>query len=471
MTDRHSIQGYRLRRSALELEQFTVGELSSLSGTERETVEQFIFKLKREIPGIFAMEPTAPKGVGRPPTRYRLSPDGMRTLASRNAALGRKLRDALSLKTPPAEIEVPTFTTPLEPVQAVPFPEVNVRSWINSLGPAFVNALGQGALLMIRPSEPVIMRLGRAVAPLTEVLTLSMEEILQGIKLLLTPWQLARLEKQGWTAGSYAFPHQAPVYLQVEIDGGKPTIRLRNLATQIPTPQDLRLSSFAERLASMKVGLILVTGIARSGRSATMAALVNSINTGQKERIATIEEPIHYFYPQGQSFVEQKQVAIDAPDFGPALQLVLRNNADVIALSDVNDPQIFSTVLEAAERNLMFCRISAATPGEAVGDTIGLFPGEEQSRLRARMAQNLAGIISVKGLPELSGETAVRPKVLEWRPEMHALILDPKRTPEITDIVEKHGEGESTQESVERLYNEGRVSAEILARHGATRSA
>jgi Tfp pilus assembly pilus retraction ATPase PilT len=107
---------------------------------------------------------------------------------------------------------------------------------------------------------------------------------------------------------------------------------------------------------------------------------------------------------------------IDAPDFDPALRLVLRNHADVIALSDMNDPQTFSTSLEAAERNLVFCRVLAASPGEAIATTIEMYPSDEQGRIRARLAQNLAGIMSVKGLPEISGEgTAVAAEVLEWR--------------------------------------------------------
>jgi twitching motility protein PilT len=472
MSDRNQFQGYRLRKLVLELGQFTVDELSAIAGTDRGKIEQFIFKLKKEIPGIFELERLAPAGVGKPPSRYRVSAPGMRELASKNVTFGRELRDLVSPKPIPTRAVVSEVAIPEVIAPRVVRPEVNVGSWINSLRPAFAEALLQGAHLVVRPSEPITAQFGRLVKPLAEALTLTADEILEALKMILTPWQQARLEKQGWTAGAYALENHAPVHLQVETESGKPTIRLSPLATRIPTPTDLRLPALAEKLSLMRSGLILITGIPRSGRSATMAALVNSINTGQSERIATIEEPVHYFYPHAQSFLEQKQVAIDAPDFGPALGLVLRNDADVIALSAVSDPQTFSTVLEAAERNLVFCKVFAASPGEAIANTIGMFPGEEQIRIRSRLAQNLAGIISVKGLPEISGEgRAVAAEVLEWRPELHGMILDPERTSQISEAVVKCNAGESFQDSVQRLYEDGRVSEATLTRFVASRSA
>jgi twitching motility protein PilT len=465
MSARDQFQGYRLRRLVLELGQFTVEELSTIAGTEKSKIEQFLFRLKTDIPGIFELERLAPRGVGKPPSRYRLSPQGMRVLASKNVTFGRQLqefaRKPLREETAVSEVPVPELSIP-----STALPEANVGSWINSLGPAFAEALRQGAHLVIRSAEPVTAQFGRVVGPLAETLTLSADEILRALKVILTPWQQARLEKQGWTAAAYALGSSAPVHLQVEGGGGKPTIRISPLPTRIPTPIDLGLPALAGKLSLMRSGLILITGIPNSGRSATMAALVNSINTGQNARIATIEEPARYFYPRGQSFLEQKQVAIDAPDYGRALGLVLGNHADVIALTDVSDPQTFSTVLEAAERNLVFCKVFAASPGEAIANTIGMFQGEEQSRVRSRLAQNLAGIISVKGLPETSGEgTAVAAEVLEWRPQLHGMILNPKRTPQISQAVVKYNAGESFRESVEKLYKDGRVSEATRARY------
>jgi len=456
----------------LELGRFTVNELSTVAGVDRSTVEQFIFKLKRDIPGVFESERLPATGVGKPANRYRLSPDGMRILAAKNVAEGLQLRALVARRHGSKQPEISaSLPEPAEQIAEITLPEANVGSWIKSLKPAFNEALVQGALLLVRPSEPIAAQFGRVVKPVAEAMTLSVTEILQVLKMILTPWQQARLEKQGWTAGSYELANQAPVHLQVETAGGKPTIRLSQLATQIPTPADLRLPALAQKLSSMKSGLILVTGIARSGRSATMAALVNSINTGQRERIATIEEPVHYFYPHGQSLLEQKQVAIDAPDFEDALKLVLRNSADVIALSDVNDPQTFSTVLEAAERNLVLCRMFSVTPGEAIVKTVGMFAGQEQVRIRERLAQNLVGIISVKGLPEISGDrTAIAAEVLEWRSELRGLILDPERTSQVSDAVVKCNAGESFQDSVERLYRDGVVSGETRSRFVVSKS-
>jgi len=473
VSERDQFLAYRLRQLVLQLEQFTVTELSTLAEVDRARIEQFIFKLGKDIPGVFKAERLPPSGVGKPSNRYSLTEQGMRQLATRNLAEGRKLKALLSGKF---SLQDPVISLaaaePTVAVAEIKLPEVSVGSLIKSLKSSFSEALMQGALLVARPSEPVTAQVGRVVTPLPDVITLSVTEILQVLKLILTPWQQTRLERQGWTAGSYELAGQGPVHLQVEMESGKPTIKLSQLATRIPTPDDLRLPGLARELPSKRSGLILVTGIARSGRSATMAALINSINTEQKEHIATIEEPVHYFYPQGQSFLEQKQVAVDVPDFASALKLVLGNAPDVIVLSDVNDPQTFSTALEASERNLIFGRVFAASPGEAVGNIVGMFAGPEQNRIRERLAQNLTGIISLKRLPEKSGAgTAIAAEVLEWRSELQELVLDPERTPTISEAVVKWNAGTSFQQSVEKLYRDKVISEETLSRFVASKSA
>jgi twitching motility protein PilT len=466
VSQRDPFQGYRLRQLVLQLENFTVTELSTIAGVDRDSIEQFIFKLNKDVPGVFQSKRLPASGVGKPPSRYSLTEEGARLLATRNLTEGRRLRNLLSEKAVPAVVSAPAVA-----IADIQVPELNVGTWIKSFKPSFTEALKEGALLIVRPSEPISAQIGRVVTPLAEGITLSITEILQALKSILTPWQQMRLEKQGWTAGSYALAGQTPVHLQVEMEGGKPAIKLTQLSTHIPTPDDLRLPNLAETLSSKGHGLVLVTGIARSGRSTAMAALVNSINIKQQTHIATIEEPVHYFYPPGQSFLEQKQVAVDVPNFESALKLVLGNGADVIVLSDFNDPQTFSAALEASERNLIFGRVFAASPGEAVGDIVGMFPGPEQVRVRERLAQNLTGIISLKALPEKSGGTVIAAEVLEWRSELQNLIVEPEQTPQISEAVVKRNAGTSFQQSVEKLYEDKVISADTMARFAASKSA
>jgi Tfp pilus assembly pilus retraction ATPase PilT len=462
MKDHDIFQKYRLRRHALDLEAFTVNELRAVAGTERETIEGFIFNLKQEIPGAFTQETVKANRVGRPLTRYRLTPEAIRRLAAENTALGMQLSVSTHARMAPIQIVEPTVA----PQMAVP--GENVESWLTSLAPSFTNALDEGAMLTVKPAQAVTAQRGNVTTLLADQLTFTMDEIVRAIKKLLTPWQYLRLEKQGWTAGSYTIKGHAPVYLQVETEAGKPTLKVRPLATHIPTTEELRLPALAEKISTMKAGLILVTGIVGSGRSKVMAALVNGINIGQSERIATIEEPLCYFYPKSKSYLEQKQVAIDSPDFGHALELALRNDADVVALSDISDPNTFSTVLEAAERKVLFCRISASAPAEAIRKMVGLFPETDQPAVRSRLAQNLAGIISVKGLPAKSGEgTVVAAEVLQWRRELREVIVDPNKTVSISEAVATYDARESLVDSVENLYKEGLISQETLTRHSS----
>ena len=460
MKDRDMFQKYRLRRLALDLEAFTVNELRAVAGTTRETIEGFVFELKQEIPGAFTQETVKANRVGRPLTRYHLTPKAIRRLAAENVDLGRRL----SADTHAREAPVQVLEATAAPQMAVP--AESVESWLTSLAPSFTSALDEGAMLTVKPAQAVIAQRGNVIEVLADHLTFTMDEIVRAIKKLLTPWQYLRLEKQGWTAGAYAIKGHAPMYLQVETEAGQPTLKVRPLATHIPTTEELRLPALAEKISTMKAGLILVTGIVGSGRSKTLAALVNGINMGQSERIATIEEPLHYFYPKSKSYLEQKQVAIDSPDFGPALELALRNDAGIVALSGISDPDTFSTVLEAAERRVLFCRISASAPAEAIRKMVGLYPETGQPSVRSRLAQNLAGIISVKGLPGKSGEgTVVATEVLEWRRELRDVIVDPEKTASISEAVAKYDARESLADSVEKLYKEGLISEETRARH------
>jgi twitching motility protein PilT len=180
---------------------------------------------------------------------------------------------------------------------------------------------------------------------------------------------------------------------------GKPVLELRFLPTDVPTLEKLAMPKLVEDMTSLDKGLILVTGLAGGGGSSAIAAMIGTINARKNAYITTIDEPIHYFHKREKSFIEQKQVAVDAPDFDSALDQALAARSNVVALGDIKDRKMLSTVLGASERSLIICRVTAPELPDAIRKLLELVPGPEQSAARARLAANLGGIIFVTSLP------------------------------------------------------------------------
>jgi twitching motility protein PilT len=177
--------------------------------------------------------------------------------------------------------------------------------------------------------------------------------------------------------------------------------------TDVPTVADLYLPPLVGKLAEKKVGLVLVTGIGRSGRSRTIAAMVDHVNRTYAKRIVTLEEPILYLHRRQQSVVEQRQVALDVPDFSSGLDQALQDTPEVLAVSEFLDAQTVATALAAAEHSLIVGRVMSGNPREAIQKLVSLFPPREQPRIRSRLIANLAGVVWLTRLDPASGEVPV----------------------------------------------------------------
>jgi twitching motility protein PilT len=245
---------------------------------------------------------------------------------------------------------------------------------------------------------------------------------------------------------------------------------VRGFDNRILTIDELLLPGAVPTLAGLHSGLILVSGIESSGRSASIAAIVDRVSKDASARIAMIEEPVHYFFPKEYLSVEQKQIAIDAPNFGVALEGALHKEVRLVALSDVDDAQTFSTALEAAERNLIVCRISSPTASEAIQKTLNLFPSAEQAQVRERLNRALIGIVTVKRIPsKLAKTNVIAAEVLTWRPEVGEVVLDPERTSRIYEVYGRYPESiESFRSSLAKLYEADLIEEKTLIKYASS---
>ena len=218
---------------------------------------------------------------------------------------------------------------------------------------------------------------------------------------------------------------------------GHLAVVMRVIESHIPKPADLGLPPQVESIAKMRQGLVIFSGATGSGKSTSMASLMNEINAERYEHILTIEDPVEYVFTEKRCVISQRQVGIDVPDFSHAMRAALREDPDVILMGEMRDPESMEIALNAAETgHLVFTTLHAPTSSDAITRMVSSFKGEEQATIRAKLAHNLRAIVTQRLLPrkEGSGRT-VACEVFTVTPLARELIIDPLRIKEIKDLI------------------------------------
>jgi twitching motility protein PilT len=214
---------------------------------------------------------------------------------------------------------------------------------------------------------------------------------------------------------------------------------LRVINTYIPTLQELGVPEVVTRFTTLERGLVLLTGATGCGKSTTLAALINEINNAQNNHIITIEDPIEFLFTEKRSIITQRELGIDTNTFADAMRASLREDPDVILLGEMRDPETIETALTAAETgHLVFSTVHSPAAAETVSRIISAFPPEAQQTMRAKLAQNLRGVVSQRLLPRKGGVgRIVACEVMTVSQLIRDYILDPLRIKEISDLIKK----------------------------------
>lgn len=184
------------------------------------------------------------------------------------------------------------------------------------------------------------------------------------------------------------------------------TIRLLN--NHIPSLEELKLPSVLRQLAGLPRGLILVTGPTGSGKSTTLAAMIDYINRSRAEHILTIEDPVEYVYQQDKSLIHQREVGVDVTDFASALRSALREDPDVILVGEMRDYETISAALTAAETgHLVMGTLHTTGAAQTIDRIIDACPPSSQNQIRSQLAGILAGVITQCLIPEAGGKGRV----------------------------------------------------------------
>jgi twitching motility protein PilT len=245
----------------------------------------------------------------------------------------------------------------------------------------------------------------------------------------------------------------------------------RVIPKTVPSFEELSLPVGVQKLAHEHRGLILVTGATGSGKTTTLAAMIDYMNRNRKQHIITIEDPIEILHPDHNCIVNQREVGLDTESFGQALRRALRQDPDTILIGELRDAETAQTALQAAESgHLVLSTLHTIDAAETVGRMIEFFPPEKQEVIRAIMAGVLRGVISQRLLPKVDGGRVAAVEVMVMNARISDLIRE-GRADEITDAI---AEGDFfdmqtfTQALIEHVLS-GRVDGETAANAATNR--
>lgn len=273
--------------------------------------------------------------------------------------------------------------------------------------------------------------------------------------------------------GSFSLPRVCRVRYNILRYQGKLGIILRIISDKIPTTEDLKLPPVINKIASANAGLILVTGATGSGKSSTLAAMINYINKNSAVHILTLEDPVEYVHNPIKARITQREIGQDTNDFNSALRSALRQDPDIILIGEMRDAETISIALKAAETgHLVFGTVHTTDALSTIGRLISMFPPEEQNVVRTRIADNIYATISQRLLKTTDGKGRVAAQeIMINNPGIRESILDPMKTKEMYTYIEKGKNGSGAQsfdQHITRLYKEGVITMEE-ARGNATR--
>jgi len=235
----------------------------------------------------------------------------------------------------------------------------------------------------------------------------------------------------------------------------------RTIPINIPSIEELNFPKIVKDFANKERGLVLVTGVTGSGKSTTLAAMINEINKTQKKHILTIEDPIEFVHKDKNCIINQRSVGQDTISFGSALKSALREDPDIILVGEMRDRETINLALHAADTgHLVFSTLHTIDAKETINRIIATFPSEEQNRIRLSLAGVLQGVISQRLIPTVDGARSVAMEVLVRTPTVEKLIME-NRDYELLDAIEngrEHYKSQSFDQAILDLYNNGTIS-------------
>ncbi len=324
---------------------------------------------------------------------------------------------------------------------------------------------GGASDIHLKTGLPPLFRVDGALVPLRDGERITLEEMKAMAFSMMNPVQKARFEEQREADLAYGIPGLGRFRVNIFQQRGTIGIVLRVIPFGVKSVQELHLPEIVEAISREHRGLILVTGTTGSGKSTTLAAMIEQINSERTSHIMTIEDPIEFLIRDRRSIVNQREIGVDTHSFANALRGALRQDPDVILVGEMRDFETIETALTAAETgHLVMSTLHTLDATETINRIISVFPPYQQKQVRLQLSTVLKAVISQRLVPRADGKGRVPAlEVLVSTGLVRELIADKDRTKELSEAISKGHTAygmQSFDQSLMQLVKEGLVTYE-----------
>lgn len=347
-------------------------------------------------------------------------------------------------------------------------PGVRVPQSTASLDQLLHSAASRGASdVLLIVGAPPMLRINGALAPGAGS-ALEADDVRALVLPLLEPWQLEELQKKKSVDLSFMRENLGRFRINIHHQRGTLAASIRLLPSRIPSLEWLHLPATLAKLAERRQGLVLVTGPTGCGKTSTLAALIDIVNTRRAAHVVTIEDPIEYQHANRSSIIEQIEVGRDTPDFAVTLRSVMRQTPDVILVGEMRDAETMATALTAAETgHLVLSTLHTNDAIQAVGRILDSFPSANQPQIRQQMSLALGAVIAqqlVPGVDNVSRWPAT--EIMIATDAVRALVRKGEDHQLRSQISVGRAEGMMTMEqSLAELVRAGRIARDSAFAH------
>lgn len=326
----------------------------------------------------------------------------------------------------------------------------------------FDQALQAGASdVHLAVGSPVVFRIDGLLVPQSDT-PLSAAEAERFVKSVAGDAGYKRLQERRELDCSYALPSGTRLRMNAHYERGNIGLAARIIPTAIPTVESLALGEIAEKFCHLKEGLILFTGPTGAGKSTSLAALIQYVNTQRSTNIVTLEDPIEFLFPKGKGLIKQRQFGEDFLSFPDALRGVLRQDPDIVMVGEMRDPETIAAALTLAETgHLIFATLHTPNAVQTIDRIIDVFPPHQQPQVRSQLSMSLRAVVAQRLLPGAKGGRVAQREILVNTPAVANTIRD-NRLPELKSVVQTGSEAGMVpfEKDAQRLLKEGLITKE-----------
>ncbi len=310
------------------------------------------------------------------------------------------------------------------------------------------------------------IRIDGELVPLTDQPRISAEDMLNMAFSMMSNRQKQKFKENAELDMAYGVAGLGRFRVNVFQQRGNVGVVLRVIPTKIRSLDELFLPRIIESICDEQRGLVLVTGVTGSGKSTTLAAMIDRINSTRPEHIITIEDPIEFLHRDKKGFVNQREVEVDTPSFASALRASLRQDPDVILVGEMRDLETIQTALHAAETgHMVFSTLHTLDAVETINRIISVFPPPEQKQIRLQLAATLRSVISQRLVRRADGTGRVpAAEVLVTTAYIREAIIIPEKTRSIKEALaagtSQYGM-QTFDQSLYDLYAQGLITYDV----------